>query len=107
MKKHICQIHVVLLAVLFGAMSVHTLAESGADLAAAERREGVGKPQPSQTLPRTGSMPAVPYPRFWESTHPSFSSLRSLMRPDHPRLFLNEEMWPAMRERGLGEGKRD
>ena len=97
MKKHICQIRVVLLPVLFGAMSVHTLAESGAGLAAAERREGVRKPQPSQPLPRTGPMPVVP----------SFSSLRSLMRPDRPRLFLNEEMWPAMRERALGEGKRD
>jgi len=36
---------------------------------------------------------------------PSFSSLVELLRRDRPRLFLNKEMWPAMRERALGPGK--
>ena len=36
---------------------------------------------------------------------PPASRLRSLIRPDHPRLFLNADMWPAMRARALEEGK--
>jgi len=27
------------------------------------------------------------------------------LRPDHPRLFLNRDMWPGMRDRALGEGR--
>ena len=36
---------------------------------------------------------------------PEASDLPSLIRPDHPRLFLNREMWPGMRRRALGEGR--
>ena len=35
----------------------------------------------------------------------SHTDLARLLRPDHPRLFLNEEMWPAMKARALGEGR--
>jgi len=31
--------------------------------------------------------------------------LAHYMRPDHPRLFLNSDLWPAMRERAFGEGR--
>ena len=49
----------------------------------------------------------VPAPRAVGSArnaHPEFGDLVSRLRPDHPRLFLNSEMWPGMRERALGEG---
>ncbi len=36
---------------------------------------------------------------------PAAARLRSLIRTDHPRLFLNRDMWPGMRARALGEGK--
>ncbi len=40
-----------------------------------------------------GTMPNVP----------SLSSVVSRMRPEHPRLFLNEDMWPAMKACALDE----
>ncbi len=33
-----------------------------------------------------------------------FADLLARMRKDHPRLFMNEEMWPEMKARALGEG---
>ncbi len=38
------------------------------------------------------------------SSIPSTSELVSLIRPDHPRLFFNKEMWPAMKTRALEKG---
>ncbi|MBI3944634.1 MAG: heparinase II/III family protein [Armatimonadetes bacterium] len=36
---------------------------------------------------------------------PDFAYVLQNIRPTHPRLFLNEEQWPAMKARALGPGR--
>jgi len=81
------------------AMIGTTFAVAALFLACPPGRAAAGQPEQPDAQART-----LPDP---EGAIPSAAELPELIRPDHPRLFMNEELWPGMRARALGEANEE